>query len=146
MADNPPPHPQTEYSVAGNLLYMCLYFQLQEVTYIQSQIQFIQTAMQFGLFVMCSHYLDIVSSDIIIIWVLNSPFGFIFQDLNFVKFYDLVKLKTCEVMYRAFNKTLPVNLNNIYTVCESNCLYNMRKKKDFVQKYTRTNIKQCLSQ
>ena len=44
-------------------------------------------------------------------------------------------------MYRAFNKTLPVNLNNIFTVCESNCLFNMRKKKDFVQKYTRTNIK-----
>ena len=65
----------------------------------------------------------------------------IFQDLNFLKFYDLVKLKTCEVMYRAFNKTLPVNLNNIFTVCESNCLFNMRKKKDFVQKYTRTNIK-----
>ena len=33
----------------------------------------------------------------------------IFQDLNFLKFYDIVKLKTCEVMYRAFNKTLPVN-------------------------------------
>ena len=25
----------------------------------------------------------------------------IFQDLNFLKFYDLVKLKTCDVMYRA---------------------------------------------
>ena len=63
----------------------------------------------------------------------------IFQDLNFLKFYDLVKLKTCEVMYRAFNKTLPVNLINIqavFTVCESNCLFNMRKKKDFVQKYS----------
>ena len=47
----------------------------------------------------------------------------IFQDL---KFYDLVKLKICEVMYRAFNKTLPVNLNNIFTVCEPNCFSNMR--------------------
>ena len=53
----------------------------------------------------------------------------IFQDLIFFKCYDLVKLKTCEVMYRAFNKTLLVNLNNICTVCESNCLFNMRKKK-----------------
>ena len=53
----------------------------------------------------------------------------IFQDLKFLKFYDLVKLKICEVMYRAFNKTLPVNLNNIFTVCEPNCLFNMRKKK-----------------
>ena len=44
-------------------------------------------------------------------------------------------------MYRAFNKTLPVNLNNIFTVCEPNCLFNMRKKKDFVHKYTRTNLK-----
>ena len=35
---------------------------------------------------------------------------FFFEDLNFLKFYDLVKLKTCEVMYRAFNKTLPVKL------------------------------------
>ena len=52
----------------------------------------------------------------------------IFQDLKFLKFYDLVKLKICEVMYRAFNKTLPVNLNNIFTVCEPNCLFNMRKK------------------
>ena len=65
----------------------------------------------------------------------------IFQDLIFFLFCDLVKLKTCEVMYRAFNKTLPVNLNNIFTVCELNCLINMRKKKDFVQKYTRTNLK-----
>ena len=48
----------------------------------------------------------------------------IFQDLKFLKFYDLVKLKICEVMYRAFNKTLPVNLNNIFTVCEPNCLFN----------------------
>ena len=40
----------------------------------------------------------------------------------------------CEVMYREFNKT-----HN--TVCESNCLFNMHKKKMFVQKYTRTNIK-----
>ena len=45
------------------------------------------------------------------------------------------------MMYRAFNKTLPVNLNNIFTVCEPNSLFNMRKKKDFVQKYTRTNLK-----
>ena len=44
-------------------------------------------------------------------------------------------------MYRAFNKTLPVNLNNIFTVCEPNCLFNMRKKIDFVHKYTRTNLK-----
>ena len=40
----------------------------------------------------------------------------IFQDLKFLKFSDLVKLKICEVMYRAFNKTLHVNLNNIFTV------------------------------
>ena len=38
-------------------------------------------------------------------------------------------------MYRAFNKT-----HNIFTVCEPNCLFN-RRKKDFVQKYTRTNLK-----
>ena len=54
---------------------------------------------------------------------------------------DLVKLKTCEVMYHALNKTLPVNSNDLFTVCEPNCLFNMRKKIDFVQKYTRTNIK-----
>ena len=53
----------------------------------------------------------------------------IFQDLNFLKFCDLVKLKTCEVMYFAFNKTLHVNLNNIFTVCEPNCLFTMRKKR-----------------
>ena len=44
-------------------------------------------------------------------------------------------------MYRAFNKTLPINLNNIFTVCEPNCLFNMRKKKDVVHTYTRTNLK-----
>ena len=52
----------------------------------------------------------------------------IFQDSHIFKFGDLVKLKTCEVMYRAV------------TVCEPNCLINMRKK-DVVQKYTRTNLK-----
>ena len=52
----------------------------------------------------------------------------ILQDLNFFKFCDLVKLKTCEVIYHAFNKTLSANLNNIFTVCEPNRLFNMRKK------------------
>ena len=45
------------------------------------------------------------------------------------------------MMYRAFNKTLPVNLNNVFTVCEPNSLFNMCKKKGFLQKYTRTNLK-----
>ena len=53
----------------------------------------------------------------------------IFQDLHFFKFCYLVKLKTCEVIYRAFNKTLTVNLNNIFTVCEPNILFNMRTKR-----------------
>ena len=53
------------------------------------------------------------------------------------KFCDLVKLKTCEVMYRAFNnKKLPVNLNNIFTVCEPNCLFNMHKKIFFTEIYS----------
>ena len=52
----------------------------------------------------------------------------IFQDLKCLKFYDLLKLKICEVMYRAFNKTLPVNLNNIFTVCEPNCLICVKKR------------------
>ena len=60
----------------------------------------------------------------------------IFQDLIFFKFHDLLKLKTCEVMYRAFNKTLPVNLNNIFTVCEPNCLFNMRKKRFCTEIYS----------
>ena len=59
---------------------------------------------------------------------------------RFTPFGDLVKLKICEVMRRAFNKTLPVNLNNIFTVCEPNCLFNIRKK-DFVQKCILTNLK-----
>ena len=60
----------------------------------------------------------------------------IFQDLNFLKFCDLVKLQTCEMMYRAFNKTLPVNLNNIFTVCEPNSLFNMRKKRFCTEIYS----------
>ena len=66
----------------------------------------------------------------------------IVQDLHILKFGDLVKLKTCEVMYRAFNKTLPVNLNNIFTVYEPNCLFNRAYtyRKDFVHKYIRTNL------
>ena len=43
-------------------------------------------------------------------------------------------------MYRAFNKTLPVNLIKIFTVCEPNCSFNMRKN-FFVETYTRTNLK-----
>ena len=62
----------------------------------------------------------------------NDHTDVIFQDLIFLKFCDLVKLKTCEVMYRAFNKTLPVNLITGCLICV---------KKDFVQKYTRTNLK-----
>ena len=62
--------------------------------------------------------------------ILKDHTDVIFQDLHIFKFGD-VKLKTCEVMYRAFNKTLPVNLNNIFTACEPNCLFNIRKKKRF---------------
>ena len=46
----------------------------------------------------------------------------IFQDVHILKFGDLVKLKTCELMY----KTLPVNLNNIFTACEPNCLFKAK--------------------
>ena len=60
----------------------------------------------------------------------------IFQDLKLLKFCDLVQLKKCEVMYRAFNKTLPVNLNNISIVCEPNCLFNMRKKRFSTEIYS----------
>ena len=52
----------------------------------------------------------------------------IFQDLKILKFYDLVKLKICEVMYRAFNKTLPINLNSILFVNQTVCLMCVKKK------------------
>ena len=55
----------------------------------------------------------------------------IFQDLIFLKFCDLVKLKTCEMMYRAFNKTLPVNLNNTFSLLFVNqtvCLICVKKR------------------
>ena len=45
-------------------------------------------------------------------------------------------------MYRAFNKTPPVNLNNIFTVCEPNCLFNIRKKRYCTEiLHIRTNLK-----
>ena len=58
----------------------------------------------------------------------------IFQDLKILTFYDLVKLKICEVM-----------LNNIFTVCEPNCLFNMRKKKILYINILGLTLQQCLS-
>ena len=51
-------------------------------------------------------------------------------------YHDYSKRPNTTGPYRAFNKTLPVNLNNIFTVCEPN-----RKKRFCTYKYTLTNLK-----
>ena len=79
MADKIPT--KTEYSVAGDLLYRCLHFQLQENTHIfKVKSNLFKQLCSFA----CSRCgvrisLIIVSSHIIVIWVLNSLFGFIIR-------------------------------------------------------------------
>ena len=56
---------------------------------------------------------------------------------NLLKFNDIVKLKTCMILYKALNKSLPKYLQKHYN--EFVPVYNTKNK--FILKYARTTLK-----
>ena len=51
--------------------------------------------------------------------------------LKILKFYNLVKLKILNIMFKAYNRTLPINIQNIFSI-DVDKYYNTRKM-HFVQ-------------
>ena len=56
----------------------------------------------------------------------------------------MVKLKTAEIMYKAYNNSLPNNIQKLFVLYDS--MYLTRQKFVFKQKYACTNLKtMCIS-
>ena len=72
----------------------------------------------------------------------TSPLFYMF---NIIKLYDLINLKTCIIMYKVFNNTLPDNIIQLFDL-KFNSRYDTRNSNNIRQKYARTNLKsQCIS-
>ena len=57
---------------------------------------------------------------------------------------DMLKLKTAEIMYKAFNYSLPNNIQKLFALYDP--IYMTRQKCVFKQKYGCTNLKtMCIS-
>ena len=70
----------------------------------------------------------------------------LFCNLNILTIFQLVKLQTCIMMYKAFSNKLPQNIQSYFTKSFSGNEYRTRQKNCFKQKYTRTTKRQyCLS-
>lgn len=69
----------------------------------------------------------------------------LFCSLKIIKFFDLVKLKTCEYIFRAINSLLPLSLTLLLDINVNNAV-NTRSCGKLSHKYTRTTLKsRCLS-
>ena len=69
----------------------------------------------------------------------------LFHKFKIIKFFDLVELKTCVIMYKASKNMLPKNLLVLFDL-KKNIYYNTRNKNNFLQKDCRTNLKsRCIS-
>ena len=56
----------------------------------------------------------------------------------------MVKLKTAEIMNKAFHNSLPINIQKLFVLYDPFCM--TRQKCVFKQKYTRINLKKmCIS-
>ena len=70
----------------------------------------------------------------------------LFCNLNILTIFQLVKLQTCIMMYKAFSNKLPQNIKSYFTKSFSGNEYRNRQKNCFKQKYTRTTKRQyCIS-
>ena len=69
----------------------------------------------------------------------------LFNRYKVVKFLDLVKIRTCAIVYRAKHDLLPVNLLKLLKL-ENNEHYYTKNSNSFLLKYARTNVKKrCIS-
>ena len=69
----------------------------------------------------------------------------LFYNLKIVKFFDLIKLKICTIMYKAEKKLLPLNILNLFSF-QVSTNYNTRNRNKIRQKFARTTLKSmCIS-
>ena len=69
----------------------------------------------------------------------------IFSQLKIIKFFDLVKLRICTIVYKACNRLLPPKLLELLSF-ETSTMYRTRNSGKLKCKYARTNKKSmCLS-
>ena len=70
----------------------------------------------------------------------------LFCNLNILTIFQLVKLQTCIMMYKAFSNKLPENIQSYFTKSFSGNEYRTRQKNCLKKKYTQTTKRQyCLS-
>ena len=70
----------------------------------------------------------------------------LFINLKLLKFEDIVKLKCCSIMYIAYRRNLPINLQSKFSLSNIEQKYNLRSKSKFKIRYARTTKSQhCLS-
>ena len=68
----------------------------------------------------------------------------LFHNVHILKLPDLVKLKTAIIMFKAYRYILPMNVQKLFKIHESQ--YSSRHKCKFKQIYVRTNLKSmCIS-
>ena len=68
----------------------------------------------------------------------------LFKEKSILKFSDLVKYKTCIMMFKLFTNDCPKHLQLRFTIYENP--HNTRRKNNFIVLYSRTNMKaMCLS-
>ena len=68
----------------------------------------------------------------------------LFKEKSILKFSDLVKYKTCIMMFKLFTNDCPKHLQLRFTIYENP--HNTRRKNTFIVLYSRTNMKaMCLS-
>ena len=74
----------------------------------------------------------------------REPTNPLFSRLNILKFRDLVDYITIQTMYKAKNKLLPQEIQNLFKMKDSS--YNLRRPLLFEKPKTRTTVKNhCLS-
>ena len=68
----------------------------------------------------------------------------LFYDLRILQLPDMVKLKTADIMYKAFNNSLPNNTQKLFVLYDP--IYMTRQNCVFKQKHAHTNLKtMCIS-
>ena len=68
----------------------------------------------------------------------------LFYDLRILKLPYMLKLKTAEIMYNAFNNSLPNIIPKLFALHDPT--YMTRQKCVFKQKYACSNLKICIYQ
>lgn len=65
----------------------------------------------------------------------------LFNKMYILKFNDLVKFKSLQILYKAYHNSLPMNLQKYFEVNSTTQIYVTRSKDKFKIKYVRTSLR-----